>query len=144
MESGMLHGASFILCFSGLALFFLGLLNGFAIPSLKSPRLGLTAHLTGVQSGTFLIAVGLMWDHIPIWRFWSIPLASGVASSTVAVWFALLLAAAFGAGQGLPIAGQGVTTTARRQRAVTILVGIGSLGLTLTVAVVLISMALAQ
>lgn len=48
------------LCFAGLLLFMLGLLNGFAIPRLQSPRLGLSAHLAAVQSGTFLIAIGLL------------------------------------------------------------------------------------
>jgi hydroxylaminobenzene mutase len=40
-----------------MLLFLAGLLTGLAIPVCRSPRLGLSAHLTGVQSGTFLLAL---------------------------------------------------------------------------------------
>jgi hypothetical protein len=36
-----------LLCFTGLLLFLLGLLVGFAIPAFASPRLGVSAHTTG-------------------------------------------------------------------------------------------------
>jgi hydroxylaminobenzene mutase len=138
----MLEGASFILCLAGMALFLLALLNGFAIPVLKSPRLGLSAHLAGVQSGTFLIVVGLLWGHVAIWPSWSMPLAYGIAGALAALWLALLLAGVFGAGHGLPIAGQGVTTTPLRQRAVTLLLAAGSLGALVSVAALLAAMIL--
>lgn len=59
------------LCFTGVLLFLLGLLNGLAIPHLRSPRLGLSAHLTGVQSGTFLLAAGLLWARLAISEPWN-------------------------------------------------------------------------
>ena len=120
--------ASQPLCFAGLVLFLLGLANGFAIPHMKSPRLGLSAHLTAVQCGTFLIAVGLMWSRLALDRIWSYVLASGLSASLGLIWLALLLAGLFGAGQGFVIAGQGMTTTPGRQRLVSALLIAGSLG----------------
>lgn len=140
----MLEGASFVLCFAGMALFLLALINGFAIPSLKSPRIGLSAHLTGLQSGTFLIAVGLMWDRVSIWQSWRVPLAYGLATALALIWLGLLFAGVFGAGERLPIAGQGVTTTPARQRFVTILIAVGSLGALVTVAAVLAAMSVSR
>jgi hydroxylaminobenzene mutase len=127
-----------ILCFAGLALFMLGLLNGLAIPRMKSPRIGLSAHLTGVQSGTFLIAVGLMWPRLALGRTWSDVLANGLWVSLDLIWLSLLLAGIFGAGRGLEIAGQGMTTTPGRQRLVSVLLIAGSLGCLVAVAALLV------
>ncbi|HZZ86713.1 MAG TPA: hypothetical protein VFE13_00130 [Caulobacteraceae bacterium] len=121
--------ASQVLCFAGVLLFLAGLLTGFAIPFCRSARLGLSAHLTGVQSGTFLLAVGLLWPRLSVSAPWDGVLASGVWASLYLVWLALLLAAIFGAGRGLPIAGQGITTTAAKQTLVTGLLAAGSLGI---------------
>jgi hypothetical protein len=55
------------------------------------------------------------------------------------VWLSLLLAAIFGAGRGLPIAGGGVTTTAARQTTVTVLLAVGSLGLVAAMAALLVT-----
>jgi hydroxylaminobenzene mutase len=112
------------LSFAGVL--FLGLLTGFAIPAARSPRLGLSAHLTGVQSGTFLIAAGLLWPRIGL-AGWSGPVGHALWLSLYALWLSLLLAAAFGAGHGLPIAGQGIATTRGRQAIVSVLLIGGSL-----------------
>ena len=129
--------ASQVLCFAGLALFMLGLLNGLAIPRMRSPRLGLSAHLTGVQAGTFLIAVGLMWPRLSLTQAWSDVLANGLWVSMVLIWVSLVLAGVFGAGHGLAIAGQGMTTTPVRQRLVSVLLIAGSLGCLVAVAAML-------
>ena len=129
--------ASQVLCFAGLALFMLGLLNGLAIPRMRSPRLGLSAHLTGVQAGTFLIAVGLMWPRLSLSQAWSDVLANGLWVSMVLIWVSLLLAGVFGAGHGLAIAGQGMTTTPGRQQLVSVLLIAGSLGCLVAVAAML-------
>jgi hydroxylaminobenzene mutase len=106
----------------------LGLLNGLAIPRLRSPRLGLSAHLTAVQSGTFLIAMGLLWPKLALGAPWDQVLSYGLWVSLYAIWFALFLSGLFGAGEGLSIAGQGMTTTRGRQRLVTVILAAGSLG----------------
>jgi len=127
------------LCFAGMLLFMLGLLNGFAIPRLRSPRLGLSAHLTGVQSGTFLIAAGLLWPKLSLAAPWSVLLGHALWISLYAVWLSLLLAGVFGAGRGLDLAGQGITTSPGRQRLVTVLLAVGSLGCLLAVGGVLVT-----
>ena len=122
-----------------MLLFLLGLLNGLAIPRMRSPRLGLSAHLTGVQSGTFLIATGLLWPKLGLAAPWDAILGHGLWISLYGVWLSLLLAGVFGAGRGLPIAGQGMTTSAGRQTLVTILLAAGSLGCLIAVAGVLVA-----
>jgi hydroxylaminobenzene mutase len=131
-------GASEILCLAGLFLFLLGLLGGAGIPRMKSPRLGLSAHLTGLEGGTFLIAVGLMWPRLTLSGMLSGVLANGLWISVGLVWLALLLAGVFGAGHGFAIAGQGVTTSAGRQRLVTLLLATGSLGCVAAIAAMLV------
>jgi hypothetical protein len=49
----------------------------------------------------------------------------------------------WGAGRGLPIAGQGITTTAAKQAAVTVLLAGGSLGILVAVAATLAGWAMA-
>jgi hydroxylaminobenzene mutase len=127
------------LCFAGVLLFLTGLLTGFAIPRCRSPRIGLSAHLTGVQSGTFLLALGLLWPRLSMSPAWGSILANATWACLYMVWLSLLLAAIFGAGRGLPIAGQGITTTAARQTAVTVLLAVGSLGIVAAIAALLIT-----
>jgi len=127
------------LAFAGVLLFLLGLLNGFAIPVLRSPRLGLSAHLTGVQSGTFLIATGLLWSEIGVWPAWEQLLGDGLWMSLFSLWLSLLLAGALGAGRGLPIAGQGIRTGAIGQGVVSVLLAGGLLGTTGSVAAILVA-----
>jgi hydroxylaminobenzene mutase len=116
----------------------LGLLNGFVIPLGRSPRIGLSAHLAAVQSGTFLIAAGLLWPKIGLWPAWSGVVADLLWISLYAVWLSLLLGGLFGAGSGLPIAGQGITTTPAKQLIVSILLIGGSLGTLVAAAAVLV------
>jgi len=120
--------ATTVLCFTGFLLFFLGLVNGFLIPVGRSPRIGLSAHLAGVQSGTFLIAAGFMWPMMHLWPALDLPIAHVLWLSLYAVWVSLLLGGLFGAGRGLPIAGGGITTTPGKQRIVSVLLIGGSIG----------------
>jgi len=126
-----------ILCLSGVVLFLLGLLTGFAIPALRSPRIGLSAHLAAVQSGTFLIACGLLWPRLALGS-WNGAVGHTLWASLYAVWLSLLLAGFFGAGRGLPIAGQGITTTAAKQAVVSVLLIGGSLAVLVAVAAMLV------
>jgi len=48
----------------GALLFLLGLLTGVVVPALRSPRIGLSAHLEGVMNGTFLMVLGAIWHHV--------------------------------------------------------------------------------
>jgi hydroxylaminobenzene mutase len=126
-----------VLAFTGVLLFFLGLLTGAVIPVARSPRIGLSAHLTGVQSGTFLMAAGLLWPKLDLGS-WSVAIGHTLWLSLYAVWLSLLLAAVWGAGRGLAIAGQGITTTKGKQTVVTVLLAGGSIAVALAVGAMLL------
>jgi hydroxylaminobenzene mutase len=88
----------------GVLLFLLGLLVGFAVPALANPRMGLASHLEGVMNGLFLMALGLMWPKVALSeRLQTIGfgLAAYGAFANLAATF---LAAAWGAGEMMPLA----------------------------------------
>lgn len=135
--------AQSIILGSGLLLFVIGLLNGVVISKTKSPRLSLSAHLTAVQSGTFLIAIAWAWPVFAMGPSLSMLIAYGLSGALHVLWAAFFLAGLWGAGHGLAIAGQGLETTAIRQAIVTALLGAGVLG-TLSASVVLLLQLLAR
>jgi hydroxylaminobenzene mutase len=133
-----MESLSSTLCFTGVLLFALGLATGFAIPAFRSSRIGLSAHLTGLQSGTFLVALGLMWPKIALWPSMSNLIGHAIWISLYTIYGSLVLAAAFGAGRDLPIAGGGISTTRAKQISVTALMGSGSLAVLAAIAALLI------
>jgi hydroxylaminobenzene mutase len=92
----------------GIVLFLFGLLTGFAIPMLANPRMGLSSHLEGVLNGMFLLALGLLWPRLRLGRAASATTYWLAIYGTFANWAATLLAAAWGAGRTMPIAGGGL------------------------------------
>ena len=98
-----------ILVALGALLFLLGLLTGVLVPALRSPRLGLSAHLEGVMNGTFLMVLGAIWHHVHLSRSLSRLCFWLLLYGTFANWVSVLLGAAFGAGRLMPIAGGGMT-----------------------------------
>jgi (hydroxyamino)benzene mutase len=112
------------LLFHGTLLFLPGLLNGVVIPYLHNPRMGLSAHLAGVQNGLVLMAFGLMWPHAgpprPSVAYWT------SLYGMYGIWVALLLAAVWGTSRSTPIAGAGFTAAAWQERTVTALITSGS------------------
>jgi hypothetical protein len=56
------HYAGFRLTFAGLALFFFGLMLGFAVSVFPSVKPLLSAHEAALGSGTFLISIGAVWS----------------------------------------------------------------------------------
>src|SRR5262245_46541747 len=100
------------LCFHGVLLLALGLVTGFAVPFVTTPRIGLSAHLAGVQSGMLLVILGLLWPRLAF-----APAAEAAArwlalGSLYATWLGILIAATFGATRTLPIAGAGSASQA--------------------------------
>ncbi len=92
---------------NGIVIFLLGLLSGALVPVLTNPRMGVSAHLGGVMSGTFLIVIGLIWteiklsvetEKIAIWLF---------LYASYTGWLAEFLAAVFGTSRSTPIGGAG-------------------------------------
>ena len=82
------------LCRSGLLLFLIGLPLGFAVHAMPNARAGLSAHLNAVQSGTALLALGLLWPRLRLPARWAALLAHTLSLSFWGL-EAMLVAAAF-------------------------------------------------
>jgi len=91
----------------GLLLFLLGLLTGFVLPSLHSPRMGLSAHLEAVMNGTFLIALGCAWREVALSPRLETAAYRLALYGAYVNWASVLLGAATGAGRLTPIAAGG-------------------------------------
>lgn len=116
----MIH-AAVLLGKAGFVLFTFGLALGVAIPRLKNPRMGLSAHLTAVQGGLALVAFALFWTNLGIGDWASTPIAFSLAASNYLLVAGLVLAAWTGASRALPIAGQGFKGSLAAETAVSIL-----------------------
>ena len=126
------------LVWHGFFLFLLGLLTGFIIPALTSPRLGLSAHMEALLNGMFLVIVGgVVWkelklpDRTVMAVFWLLLFAA------YANWVFCFLAAVFGASEILPIAGAGYSATAWQEQLVKVGLGLGALSILLASILVL-------
>jgi hydroxylaminobenzene mutase len=121
----------------GTVLFLLSLLIGFAIPVLANPRMGVEMHVTGLQSGMALWALGLMWQRVALpagaERLAQILAVAGL----YAIFISLLLAALWGTSRATPIAGAGHQASPLREAVVTVLLAGGSLATAAAVALVL-------
>ena len=89
----------------GVGLLLFASFEGFAVPSLAAPRIGLSAHTLSALQSVLLLALGLVWtrlnlgDAISRVAFWSL------VYSTFAILAAYVLAALWGAGnQTMPMA----------------------------------------
>lgn len=108
--------------FAGTLLFLLGLLTGVAMPLLRNKRMGLSAHLVGVQHGIVLWIIGLIQPGLgpspalDAWMGWTLLLG------LYGLWLAMLLAAIWGASRALPMAGAGHQATVSREAVVSALV----------------------
>ena len=125
----MVEHQSHYLLVNGMLLFILGLLNGLVIPFFKNKRMGLSAHLAGVQSGMVLLLFGFLWARL------SLPEILLSASywlslySMYAIWLALLLAAIWGSSRSTPIAGAGFHASKQQELIVQLLLVSGSLAI---------------
>ena len=108
------------LLFHGTLLFLLGLLNGAAIPFFYNKRMGLSAHLAGVQNGLALIAFGLIWSHADV-PFPSVAYWSGLYSM-YGIWIGLVFAGIWGTSKSTPIAGKGFSASAWKETLVTVII----------------------
>lgn len=115
----------------GMALFLLGLLTGFGVPLCRNPRMGLSSHLEGILNGMFLILLGLLWERVRLGVL-TRRICLGLAIfGTFTNWAATLLAAAWGAGASMPIAGG--TQRATPVQEVIVAVALWSLALSMVV-----------
>lgn len=125
------------LLISGTVLFLLSLLIGFAMPVMANPRMGVSAHVAGLQGGLALWALGLMWQRIA--------LSDGMQRTTevlavvgmFAIFASLALAARWGTSRSTPIAGAGHQANALRETVVTVVLGGGSFAVLIAFVLVL-------
>lgn len=111
----------------GMLLFLLGLLTGLAEPHFSNPRMGLAAHLEGLMNGTFLIALGAVWQHLRL-SGRMLSATYGIALyGAYANWATTTFAAIVGAGSLSPITGAGHTASPWQETVVTL--GFVSVGL---------------
>jgi hydroxylaminobenzene mutase len=61
---------------TGISLVLYSSIEGFFIPYMASPRIGLSAHTLGALQGIFLLALGLLWPRLQL----------GIATSRIAFW----------------------------------------------------------
>lgn len=109
------HGDSQLLTL-GTVLFLLGLLTGLALPAFRNKRMGLSAHLVGVQHGMVLWILGLVVPGLA-------PASAGLHQAMVwslvlglyGLWLSMLLAAIWGASKALPMAGAGHSASPARE-----------------------------
>jgi len=123
---------------AGLWLFLVGLLIGAAIPKFTSPRLALSAHLTAVQSGTALLAIGWFWPQLTHGNAYGDVLGHALWISFWMLSAGLTLAAAWGASRVLPIAGAGYSATPLKERGASFVILAASLSLILVLGALLI------
>jgi len=90
---------------TGLTLFLLGLITGFAVPAMKNPRMGLSSHVEAHMNGLFLIVLGLLWPYVKLSQTWETLTVALLIYGTWMNWFATLLSGIWGAGgRMMPIA----------------------------------------
>jgi hydroxylaminobenzene mutase len=73
--------------------------------------MGLSSHLEGILNGIFLVLLGLLWPRLRLSRFWLITVFWLALYGSFANWGATLLAAVWGAGSSMPLAGGGLQGT---------------------------------
>jgi hypothetical protein len=103
------------LCLAGLVLFVLALLQGFAIPAFERVDVARAAHATALGSGTFLIAVGLLWLKLSFRRL-------------AALWAALLVISLYAIAVGLTLSATYAAGSDADHRVVSLLTAVLTIG----------------
>ncbi len=104
----------------GVALFLFSSLEGFAIPYLAVPRLGLSVHTLSALQGVILLTLGLLWPRLNL----------GATTSRIACWFLIystfatlvpyVLASVWGAGNSImPLAAGAARGSAFQETVIT-------------------------
>lgn len=124
----------------GAGLFLLGLVTGFVGPLLANPRMGLSSHLEGLMNGTFLIAIGAIWDRVHLGPALKKTAFGLFLFGTTANWATVFLAAAWGASALMPIAGAGHTGSPFQENTVAILLLVLSVAMIFATALMLLGL----
>lgn len=124
------------LLWHGMALFLLGLLTGLIEQKFANLRMALAAHLEGVMNGTFLLALGAIWNEV---NLTSRPKAAAywaMLGGTYGNWAVTTLAAMLGTAALSPITAAGRGAPAWQETVVTI--GFVAVGLAIIAASALV------
>ncbi|MEZ6002389.1 hydrogenase [Hyphomonas sp.] len=121
----------------GAGVFLLGLMTGFVGPLLLNPRMGLSAHLEGLMNGTFLIAIGAIWDRVHLGPALKKTAFGLFLFGTTANWATVFLGAAWGASMLMPISGNGHTGTPLQENIVATLLMVLSIAMLIATALML-------
>ena len=116
------------LILAGALLFLFGLLQGAVLQTFANPPMGLSAHLTAVQSGMALMIAGAIWPAVSLGAIFANLARWTIMIGMYGLWLGLTLSAATGASKVLPIAGAGYSADQMTENIVSILV-LGSSGL---------------
>jgi (hydroxyamino)benzene mutase len=106
---------------SGALLFLIGLLSGVLVPQMLNPRMGLSAHLAGVQNALVLLVLAAVWEHVVLSQRLRVSLCWLGIFSMYGFWLALQLAAVWGTSRTTPIAGAGFEGLQWQEEVVTLL-----------------------
>ena len=93
------------LLFHGMCLFLIGLFTGLAEQHFVNVRMALAAHLEGVMNGTFLLAVGAIWNEVKLSPRASTAAYWALLGGTYGNWVMTTLAATLGTAALSPITG---------------------------------------
>ncbi len=131
-----MEGSNRRLMWHGMFLFLIGLFTGFAESHFANTRMGLAAHLEGVMNGTFLVALGAIWNEVRL-----TPRVKTIAYWTVLYgtyfnWVITTLAAIFGTAALSPITGAGHTGQPWQESLVTM--GFMSVGIAIVAASIMV------
>jgi hydroxylaminobenzene mutase len=124
------------LLWHGAFLFLLGLITGLLQMKFANVRMALAAHLEGVMNGTFLIAVGAVWNEVDLAARTKSAAWWLLLFGTYANWAFTCLAALLGTAALSPVTGAGHSAEPWQEALVT--AGFMSVGLAIIAATVLL------
>jgi hydroxylaminobenzene mutase len=124
------------LIWHGMSLFLLGLVTGLQERRFTNMRMALSAHLQGVLNGTFLVALGAVWDHVELPPRVERAARFSALYGTYGNWLFTTLGAAMGTAAANPLLSQGHHGKAWQERVAG--AGFRSIAYSILVAAVLI------
>jgi (hydroxyamino)benzene mutase len=124
------------LLWHGMALFLLGLLTGLTEQKFANLRMALAAHLEGIMNGTFLLALGAVWNEVDLASRTKAVAYWAVLVGTYGNWAVTTLAAMLGTVALSPITGAGHSAPPWQEMIVTL--GFVAIGLAIIAASVLV------
>jgi hydroxylaminobenzene mutase len=107
------------LVWHGVLLFFLSLVEGMFVYSMRNPRMGLTVHVGGITTALFFLGIAVPWEDLRLSprmatvTYW-LTLVGGYGGTA-----GLLVAALLGTSSATPIAGAGYAAPAWQEALVT-------------------------